>query len=44
MKALNINLIYPNQMKIKLLFLVNKVLHNRGLLLKLKRKQMWLFF
>ncbi len=38
------NLIYPNQMKIKpFYFLANKVLHNRGLLLKLKGKQMGLF-
>ncbi len=31
---------YPNQMKMKpFYFLANKVVHNRGLLLKLKRKK-----
>ncbi len=44
MKAKTIDLMYPNQIKTKpFYFLANKVLHNRGLLLKWKRKQMGLF-
>ncbi len=39
MKAYNINLIYPNQMKIKSFnFLANKVLHNRCFTVKVKKK------
>ncbi len=39
MKAYNINLIYPNQMKIKSFnCLANKVLHNRCFTVKVKKK------